>query len=32
VLAGHHKKFIELDTDGNLKISKEEIRLFLKEL
>lgn len=29
---GHHKKFIELDKDGNLKLSKQEMAMFLKEL
>ena len=30
--AGHHYRFIELDTDGNLKLSKAEMEPFLKEL
>mgnify|MGYP003332154873 CR=1 FL=1 len=32
VRTGHHKKFMELDTDGNLKLSKHELSTFLKEL
>lgn len=30
--AGHHKKFMELDKDGNLKLSRAEMAQFLKEL
>jgi hypothetical protein len=30
--AAHHHKFIELDKDGNLKLSKAEMETFLKEL